>query len=230
MSPPPFTSAGVLRGARLMIGFVPSSIAFGLGFGLAADQAGLSLLESTLMSALLFAGTSQLAALQIWTAPLPFWPIVITVMAVNSRQFLMSATMRPWFGRLPRWRAYLTLGLLVDANWAVAMRERARGDQDAGVFLGAGLVLYVFWTASSALGHAVGAMIPDPRALALDYIVPGFCVVLLLGMWRGKGDLVPWLVAAATAVLVATLVPGNWHVLAGGLAGSLVGAFGRDPR
>ena len=32
---------------------------------------------------------------------------------------------------------------------------------------------------------------------------------LLLGMWKGKGDLVPWLVAALAAIISARLIPGS---------------------
>ena len=44
-------------------------------------------------------------------------------------------------------------------------------------------------------------------------------------MWKGKVDIVPWAVAAASAILTAKLVPGNWYIIVGGLLGSLAGAL-----
>ncbi|MNV82267.1 hypothetical protein D3C71_1759900 [compost metagenome] len=47
----------------------------------------------------------------------------------------------------------------------------------------------------------------------------------MLGMWKGRGDIVPWLVAALAAIFTAQYVEGSWHILVGGVAGSLAGAF-----
>ena len=44
-------------------------------------------------------------------------------------------------------------------------------------------------------------------------------------MWKGKGDLIPWLVAALAAIVSAKLIPGNWYIIIGGLLGSLAGAI-----
>ena len=53
--------------------FLPglASFPFGIGFGVAAAQKGLSAFEVALMSVTVFAGTSQMVALDLWTHPLP---------------------------------------------------------------------------------------------------------------------------------------------------------------
>ncbi len=53
-----------------------------------------------------------------------------------------------------------------------------------------------------------------------------FFTAVLVGLWRGAGkDLLLWLAAAVTG---SWLLPRSWHVLAGALAGGLVGALRRD--
>ena len=54
-------------------------------------------------------------------------------------------------------------------------------------------------------------------------------VDLAVGLWRGRGEILPCLVAGSVALLVKWLLPGTWYLIAGGLAGSLVGAW-RDVR
>ena len=68
-------------------------------------------------------------------------------------------------------------------------------------------------------------MIEDPTALGLDFAFTATFLALLLGMWKSRGDLVPWIVGGLVALLVSQLVEGNWYIIAGGLAGSLAGAF-----
>ncbi len=225
---PTWSLAGALRGARLVVPLLISSFVFGLVTGAAARGAGLSLLEATLMSALVFGGTAQMVALQGWTTPVPVLPIVLTTFAVNSRLIPMSAALRPWFRHYPRATAYGTLMLLVDINWAFAMREQAAGRRDGAFILGSGLALYVNWVASTALGHEMGGRVADIRAWGIDFIVPAFCAAMLAGVVRRRHDLTPCLVGGAVAAAMALLVPGHWHVLVGGLAGSLVGLAQRD--
>lgn len=51
----------------IMIGIIP----FGLILGAQAGQKGMSVLETTLMMGLNFAGGSEFAAVGLWTSPLP---------------------------------------------------------------------------------------------------------------------------------------------------------------
>ncbi len=48
----------------------------------------------------------------------------------------------------------------------------------------------------------------------LGFLTVAFYVALLAGFWRGRGDLMPWLVAAGVALVARELVPGAWYVKA----------------
>ena len=86
---------------------------------------------------------------------------------------------------------------------------------------------WISWAGSTLLGRLAGAFIDDPTRYGLDFAFTATFLVLLLGMWKGKTDIVPWAVAAASAILTAKLVPGNWYIIVGGLLGSLAGRPGR---
>ncbi|EWH03138.1 AzlC family ABC transporter permease [Halomonas sp. BC04] len=58
--------AGIIVGIRRMAPLCLFVVVFGLAFGVAALSRGLSGLEAMLMSALVFAGASQFAALELW--------------------------------------------------------------------------------------------------------------------------------------------------------------------
>lgn len=221
----PFTMHGLWHGARAATPLVLSAAAFGLVFGVVARQAGLSLIESVLMSALVFAGTSQLVALQLWVMPLPIVAVILATFAVNARHLLFGAALRPWFRGLPLVKAYGSLFFMTDGNWALALREHAAGRRDAAILLGSGIPVHLAWTGSTALGFVLGGLVGDPARWGLDIILPVFCVAMLAGLWKGRSDAVPWLTAAAAAVLASAFVPGYWHVLIGGFAGSIVGAL-----
>lgn len=221
----PVTWRGALRGVRDSLPYGPSAFAFGAVFGLAAREVGLSLAEATLMSGLVFAGSSQLLVLSIWSTPPAVLAMVFATFAINSRFLLMSATLRPWFVRLPKRTAYGILFFLVDANWLLSLRAHERGDEDAGHLLGSGLFFYIGWVGSTVLGYWGGSALGDPEVFGLDFILIAFFAGILTSTWKGVEDLWVWVTAAAASLVGAWLLPGAWYIFLGGLSGSLVGAW-----
>jgi predicted branched-subunit amino acid permease len=109
------------------------------------------------------------------------------------------------------------------------MAEFAQGRTDAAFLLGSGLLLYVAWLSSTLLGRALGSIVQDPARFGLDFAFTAVFLSLLVGLWKSKADLLPWIVAAIVAVITARLLPDKWYILCGALAGSLVGVV-RDAR
>jgi predicted branched-subunit amino acid permease len=101
-----------------------------------------------------------------------------------------------------------------------------RGRGSAGFLIGAGVLSWVAWVAATVAGRLLVSAVAEPAALGLDFAFTATFIALLMGMWKGRSDLVPWLVAGAVAILSARLLPGNWYIITGGLAGSLAGALG----
>lgn len=223
------TFAGTRKGFVLALPFGASSVLYGVGFGVLAAQAGLSVLEGVAMSATVFSGTAQIAILQAWSSSQALLALFATVMVVNSRYILMSAALRPWLGAVPRWRATAALLILVDGTFAIGMREKSRGENDAGVLFGASLISYLGWVVGTALGYWVGALLPDPRVIALDFLVIAFCASAAALMWKPGLDPWPPLAAAAAAFAVQYFVPGAWAVVAAGVVGAAVAALRYRP-
>jgi len=220
-----FDLKGGLAGARRALPIALSVCAYGLVFGVLAQQARLSILEVLLMSGLVYAGSAQLIVLSLWTMPLPIVTIVLTTLIVNLRNVLLGVAISPWFLRIPRLKAYTTLFFLADENWALTMGEFEKGEPNAAFLLGSGLVLYVAWLSSTVLGRVLGNVVHDPARFGLDFAFTAVFLSLLVGLWKGKSDLLPWIVAGIVAVVSTHLLPGKWYILLGGLAGSIVGGL-----
>ena len=224
-----FTAAGFRRGFLEGLALLPGMIAFGIIFGVLAGQVGISILGAASMSVFVYAGTAQLLALHAWGAPDVLVAAVVAVIAMNSRYVLFGAAMQPWMRGLSPWIAYPSMFLMVDANWATAMQERDAGRRDVAVFAGMGLGCGVGWLAGTIAGTGFGQLLGDTYRLGLDFFLPAFFLSLACGFWKGRADLLPLLIGGGVAILFDRFVGGSWHVLAGGLAGSLAAAFLTKP-
>jgi predicted branched-subunit amino acid permease len=228
---PHWTLPGLAEGAWRSAALLPGTAIFGLAFGTVAAQKGLSLTDTILMNALVFAGAAQLVAIEVWTNPLSLGTIAslaLLTAIVNARFVLMGAALRPWLGALPAWQIYPPLLLTTDATWIVGMRYRAEGKGDASIYLGAGLAIWSVWIATVVPGYLLGAFISDPKRFGIDLILPIFFAAMLVQIWRGPRRAIGWAVAGGVALIAAQLVAGWWFIVIGAVTGSIVGGFVGD--
>jgi len=224
-------SAQFWLGVRMFLPVAVSIAAYGVVWGVLAGQAGLSVLEVALMSGLVFAGASQFVALDMWTpGALPVLSIIIAAGIVNLRMLLMSATLRPLVGHLSLPRQLGAMFFVSDEQWAMTMAEVRKGKGSVAFLLGTGALSWFAWMGSTLCGRVLGAFIDDPTRYGLDFAFTATFLALLLGMWRGRGDLVPWIVGALAAILTSRLIEDNWYIIVGGLVGSFAGALAETVR
>jgi 4-azaleucine resistance transporter AzlC len=215
----------VWRGAVEIAPLAAFVIPFGIAFGVAASARGMSPDISVFMSMAMFAGVAQFALLDLWHAPLPLAMLALTVLAVNGRLIMLGAALAPWLLKLPIGRRFAALLLLGDSNFAYAMATRDRADMDAGILFGSGLTQWVLWAVSTAVGAVAGSVLGDPSRFGLDAIMVAYFAAVVIGQWRGRADLAPYLTAAAVAIAGAYVLPPGWHIIAGALAGGFVGVW-----
>jgi predicted branched-subunit amino acid permease len=227
----PFTAQGMLLGLRKVSVLLPGIVVFAVAFGAAASAKGMSLVETLLMSALVYGGVSQLVAMELWRPEWSWGAIVglaVVTATVNARSILQGASLQPWFARYPKGLNAFHLFFFTDANWLIGTRYQAEGGRDLGVVVGAGLGLWVVWVLATVPGHMLGALVSDPRRYGIDLVMPIFFAAMIVPLWRGRRAAVPWVVAGIVALLTAKLVDGYAFIIAGSLAGAVTGAFRDD--
>lgn len=209
------------RGFRDNLPVAASVMAYGGVLGVLAARQGLSWLELAIMNSAVFAGSAQFVMVEMWTAPLPLTEMTLAVLVINLRYLLIGASLEPLFAGAPLWRKLTGIHLTADENWAVTMAQTRRGQGTVGHLLGGGVCVWAAWNAGTLLGLLGGSSLARPEDLALDFAFTALFLALAVSMWRGGKDRLPWLLAAGASLLTHWLLPGKWHVLAGGLAGAL---------
>ncbi len=228
-APRPYVSRdGMMLGARLTVPFVPGLVIYGSAFGTAAAQKGMTLSETMLSSAIVFAGAAQLVSLELWRESWTFASVVaitLLVMTVNARMLLMGASLQPWLHGVDGRILWPGIHLMTDANWIIAERYRSGGGHDAGVLFGSGVLQWILWVLAAIPGYMAGSLVEEPRRWGLDLVMPIIFAGMLVPIWKGKQDLVPWGVAGAVALTTSALVPGYAFIVAGALSGALTAAL-----
>ena len=155
------------RGLREMASVAPGLAAWGMMTGVAMVKSGMSVLESVAMTLLVYAGSSQLAAIPLIAAGAPMLVILATGFCVNLRFVVFSAHMRPYLMHLPR-PARLAVGYLTaDLSYVMFTRQFQQPPQTAperraqlAYLLGGCTTNWGSWQAASLLGIALAHSIP----------------------------------------------------------------------
>ncbi len=214
------------------LGIVASAMGFGFVFGLAAGEAGFSLIEASAFSIIAFAGAAQFAAVGYVAAGVG-WPAIVLLTAfLNARHFLYSAALAPWLSDVRRPTKAAMAHLLTDEAFALSIAHFNRiGRADMAGYWYAGIVAtFIPWNIATIAGVLLGRAVASPEALGLDVIFPAAMAGLALGLATGRREIV----AAASGAIVAVGAALAWDpaggVVIGGLVGPLVALAIRDRR
>jgi len=208
-----------VRGMRLGIPFALAGGLVALSFGVVARDVGLSAIAAIVMSAIVFAGSAQFAAVAILAAGGGVAAAIGAGALMNSRFLMMGVALAPSLpGRWP-WRAAQGQ-TVVDASWAIA--ARGDGTFDRWLLFGTTSVQYVTWSLGTIVGSLGGGALGDPDKLGLDAIYPAFFVALLVGEARTGRARGAAAIGALVALALVPIAPAGIPVLAASV-GALLG-------
>lgn len=188
-------------GLKAGVPFAVASCVLSISFGVLAREAGFSAVAAIVMSAIVFAGSAQFAAVSILAAGGGIGAAVSAAALMNSRFLPMGIALGPSLPGGPFRRAAQGQAV-VDASWA--MSNQGDGRFDRWFLFGATAVQYVGWLGGTIIGALGGSFLGDPDRLGLDAVYPAFFLALLfteLKDRRSRG------VAAAGGLIALALVP-----------------------
>ena len=210
-------------GTRAVLPLVIGVFPFGMIYGALALAAGLPALAAQSMSAIVFAGASQFAAAQLFAGGTPALMVTLTIVVLNLRHALYSASIAPYLKPLsPLWKSLLAY-LLTDEAYAVSILHYDRpGDKHFKhwFLLGSGLTLWLNWQISTAVGIFLGAVIPG--SWSLDFSLALTFIAMVVPTLRDRPGLAAALSAGLAAIALYQL-PYNLGLIAATIVGIAVG-------
>jgi 4-azaleucine resistance transporter AzlC len=197
-------------GMRAALPLAPSPILFGLSYGVLADATGFGAAAAVVMSATTFAGASQFASVSVLDAGGTVAAAVLAAVFLNARYVAISVTISSIFpgGRL---RRLVEAQTIVDESWALSGR---RGRFEWPILIGSGLVFYVLWVGSTALGTVLGGVLEDPNALGLDAAFAALFLALAVPYLRDPRSRQAAALAAVITLVLTPFAPAGVPIIA----------------
>lgn len=209
----------------IAIGYIPIA----LTYGVLAKQSGLSLVELTLMSALVYAGASQFMGVNMIIASATAIEIVLATFVLNFRHFVMSLSFMNGLKEAVDLKGRLALSLgLTDEAFSVAAIHMDEAKKDKASFFYGTIILtaYLSWVFGSLAGGLLGNIIPETLSQSMGIALYALFIALLVPSVKKeyKYGLIA-LIAIVINVIVGQFLSSGWSIVIATVIGGYCGSF-----
>lgn len=199
-------------------------IPFGIIYGVVGVELGLSPLVTFAMSFIIFAGSSQIAFVQLYTAGASPLVMISSVLAINSRHFLYSAVLAQYLNKLNLYWKILLSYLMTDQAFSVSLSYFKKNQKKTFShyhMLGSGFTLWLLWQISTLSGIVLGNVIPE--ALGLEFAIPLTFLSLIIAELKKYDHLLIIIISGAISLITYNF-PLKVYIILSAFVG-LVAAF-----
>jgi len=184
---------------------------YGAAFGAAGVTAGFSILQTCLLSILLFSGASQFAVVGIMGAGGSAVSAIATATLLGFRNTLYGLQMAPIL-KVKGLKRILAAQITIDESTAVATLQENDADRRRGFYV-TGIGVFVFWNLFTFLGALGASAIGDPAVWGLDAAVPAAFCGLIWPRLKNKTHFIVSAVAIAWALLLTPITPAGIPII-----------------
>ena len=184
---------------------------YGAAFGAAGVTAGFSILQTCLLSILLFSGASQFAVVGIMGAGGAAISAIATATLLGFRNALYGLQMAPIL-KVSGLKRVLAAQITIDESTAVATLQENDEDRKRGFYI-TGVGVYIFWNLFTYLGALGASAIGDPSVWGLDAAVPAAFCGLIWPRLKNKTQFLVSAIAIAWALLLTPIAPAGIPII-----------------
>lgn len=213
---------GFISAMPMIIGYFPIAMAFGL----LAKNTQLNFRDTTLFSAMVFAGASQFMALDLIAAGVSFGSIILATFLLNLRHVVMSASLSLRLKDVKRSYLPLIAFGITDESFSVASFRKEK--------LTVAYVLVLFftsygsWLLGTLAGYLVGGILPVSLQSSLSIGLYAMFVGILIPEIKGSRNIL-YLAIISAIIYSLTYYTGvlhsGWDIILAIVVSSVVGVF-----
>ncbi len=184
---------------------------YGAAFGAAGVTAGFSILQTCMLSLLLFSGASQFAVVGIMGAGGAAISAIATATLLGFRNALYGLQMAPIL-KVSGIKRVLAAQITIDESTAVATLQENDADRRRGFYI-TGVGVYIFWNLFTFLGALGASAIGDPSVWGLDAAVPAAFCGLIWPRLKNKTHFIVSTVAIVWALALTPISPAGIPII-----------------
>lgn len=214
---------GIKKSIPVFFGFLPVAITFAI----LAAGVGMNTAETTAMSVFVFAGASQIMAVQMMSAGAGAVSIIIATFVLNLRHLIMSTCV---FGRvrIDNFFVKLLAALAVTDEGFALITTEDENKCDVPYVFGVITLTYLSWIFGTVIGAVASNILPSVVADSFGIALYALFIALIVPNTKKNARLFITVLLTAiinTVLMFVVRLDSSWSVILSTLAGAAIGIF-----
>ncbi|WP_143317497.1 AzlC family ABC transporter permease [Clostridium sp. HBUAS56017] len=158
----------------------------GMAYGILMSTKGYAFYWSTLMSAIVFAGSMQYIAITtLLTAAFnPLYALFLTLM-INARHLFYGISMLKRFKGIGKVKPFLIF-YMCDETFSIIFNKKApKGVKENYFFFFIAFLDYLYWVIASTIGGLLGKIV-NFNTEGIDFVLTALFIVMFLEQWKNS--------------------------------------------
>ncbi len=214
--------SGWFDGVIVGLGFFPIAMAFGV----ISKEFGMTLIESSFCSLIVFAGASQFAALGVLMSGGSYYEAILVTFLMNLRHFLMAVSIMVIHNdKLAKLKPVLGFMLTDESYTFLSLTRKKMSSLFAFKFQ---LMTYISWNLGTITGYLLGSALPPRISQSLEIALYAMFVSLAtLSVKKDKSNLRIIILAGSMHIILSKLsiFTPSWNLIISMVIGSVLGAY-----
>ncbi len=177
----------------------------GFGFGVVLGQAGYGAPWALFMSAGIYAGAMQYAAVDLLVSGAALWESALMALMVNARHLFYGLSMAQAYKETGRLKPYLAFSLTDETFALLSLIPVPEGVSGKWFFFFVSALNQLYWITGSLLGSLAGRLIPLDLH-GIEFSMTALFAVMLTEQWRKKASRLPALVGLTGSLICLLLL------------------------
>ena len=185
---------------------------YGLSFGALAVTYGFSILETTLLSSLMFTGASQFAFIGVIGAGGGAIAAIAVAALLGSRNTLYALSLTNVL-KAKNFKKLLAAHITIDESTGMSVKYRDDETNTKQAFWQTGISVFVFWNLATIIGAIGASLLDDPTTYGLDGTIAAAFLALIWPRLNNKTNKLVFITAFLTAIALTPLLPPGVPIL-----------------
>ena len=214
------------KGIKDCVPTILGYLSIGFACGVVSKSCGMTVLQIIVMSAFIYAGSSQFIAASMILSVAPAPNVILAIFLVNLRYFLMSASIAPYFKDNSYFKNFISGVLLTDETFALAaLKGNSENKIDYNWMLGVNIIAYLNWIFANFLGAFLGGFINNYKMFGLDFALSAMFIGLLISGIKEKDNIKVSVIIILSTIIALFLLIQFISVNSAIIIASIFGAF-----
>lgn len=203
---------GAIMSVPMILGFLPIAMAFGL----LAKNTGMTLRDTWMMSAIVFAGSSQFMVLELLNTGVSMGSMILATFLLNLRHLMMSASLSLDFKDIDKRYLPLVAFGITDESFSIVSFNKEK--IDLPYILTLFFIGHTAWWVGSVMGYLIGEILPKSLQLSLSVGLYAMFAALLFPQVKESRKILTLIIIAMiiySLIYYTGVIHSGWDIILG---------------